>query len=245
MALDGAHLEKSFTVKKLGWPKDDFPFTPESAPIELIVKAKQIPQWTLDRYGLCATLQQSPAASDQPAQNVTLIPMGAARLRIAAFPTVGDGADAHQWIEPALKAGKPLYKASASHCFSGDSVDALCDGIEPQNSNYQAIPRFTWWDHRGTAEWVQYDFAAARKVSSAQVYWFDDTGAGECRVPASWQLLYKVGDVWKPVEATSGFGVKKDRWNSVELQAVEATALRITVQLEPQFSGGILEWKIK
>ena len=97
LVLDDAHPEKSFTVKKLTWPKDDYPFTPESVPIQIAVKAKQIPEWTLDQYGLCAVLQPSPARSEQPVENVTLIPMGAARLRISAFPTIGTGSDAHQW----------------------------------------------------------------------------------------------------------------------------------------------------
>ncbi len=57
----------------------------------------------------------------------------------------------------------------------------------------------TWWDHRGTTEWVQYDFAAPKKISSTEIYWFDDTGEGECRVPQSWRLLYKSGDAWVPV----------------------------------------------
>jgi len=98
LVLDGAHPEKSFTVKKLAWPKDNFPFTPESAPIELRVNAKQIPQWTLDRYGLCAVLQASPVWSEQPVEQVTLIPMGAARLRISAFPTIGTDASAQHWL---------------------------------------------------------------------------------------------------------------------------------------------------
>ena len=100
LVLDDAHPENSFKVKKLPWPKDDYPFTPESAPIEVTVEAKQIPEWTLDKYGLCATLQASPARSDQPVETVTLIPMGAARLRISAFPTIGPGPQSHEWVEP-------------------------------------------------------------------------------------------------------------------------------------------------
>ena len=100
LVLDDRHPERSFTVKKLPWPKDDYPFAPESAPIELIAKAKQIPQWTLDNYELCSVLQQSPAQSSQPVEKVTLIPMGAARLRISAFPTIGTGPESHEWVEP-------------------------------------------------------------------------------------------------------------------------------------------------
>jgi hypothetical protein len=171
--------------------------------------------------------------------------MGAARLRISAFPTVSDAPGAHQW-HAALNAttGKPAYQASASHCFSGDTLDALSDGLDPQNSNDHDIPRMTWWDHRGSAEWVQYDFAAPKKISSTAVYWFDDTGDGQCRVPASWHLLYKSGDVWVPVGAAADFTMKKDGWNRVEFPAIATKQLRLEVQLQPQFSGGILEWKV-
>ncbi len=245
LMLDEKNAAKNFTVKKLAWPQDDFPFTPESCPIEIIAKAKQIPEWTMDRYGLCATLQPSPAASGEPARDITLIPMGAARLRISAFPTVSDAPGAHQWRAAAdAENGKPKYHASASHCYASDTVDALSDGIEPQNSNDQSIPRMTWWDHRGSVEWVQYDFAAPKKISSAEVYWFDDTGEGQCRVPQSWQLLYQADGVWVPVGAAASLGVKKDGWNRVEFPAIETTQLRIEVQLQPQFSGGILEWKV-
>jgi hypothetical protein len=134
---------------------------------------------------------------------------------------------------------------SASHCFENDSVEALIDGIEPKNSNDQSIPRFTWWDHTGSSEWVQYDFGRPRKVSSVEVYWFDDTGAGSCRVPQSWKLLYRKDGNWKPVEGASEYGTKTDSYNRVSFDPIEATALRIEVQLQPRFSGGILEWKVK
>jgi DUF1680 family protein len=136
------------------------------------------------------------------------------------------------------------YKASASHCSEHDTVDALSDGLEPENSNDHSIPRFTWWPRKGGTEWVQYDFDAARKVSGVAVYWFDDTGAGSCRVPQSARLLYKSGNDWKPVSGAAEIGVKKDAWNSVSFPTVEATALRLEVKLQPEFSGGILEWRI-
>jgi len=88
LILNGQQPEQSFQIKKLPWPKDDFPFTSESAPVQLMAKAKRIPEWTLDRYGLCATLPDSPVKTDEPEESLPLIPMGAARLRISAFPTV-------------------------------------------------------------------------------------------------------------------------------------------------------------
>jgi hypothetical protein len=51
----------------------------------------------VDRFGVVGTLQDSPIKSDEPTETVTLIPMGAARLRISSFPVVGEEAGAHEW----------------------------------------------------------------------------------------------------------------------------------------------------
>jgi hypothetical protein len=49
--------------------------------------------------------------------------------------------------------------------------------------------------------------------------------------------------MWVPVSAAD-FGVKNDVWNQVSFSPVETTALRLEAQLQPNFSGGILEWKV-
>lgn len=131
----------------------------------------------------------------------------------------------------------------ASHCWGRDSVDACFDGQEPKNSADHDIPRFTWWDHRGSTEWVERRFEQPTQVSSVQVYWFDDTGRGQCRVPQSWRLLYKDGKEWKPVAATAAYGTQVDKYNRVSFTPVTTTALRVEVKLQPDASGGILEWK--
>jgi DUF1680 family protein len=135
-------------------------------------------------------------------------------------------------------------KVTVSHVGAQDNSAAINDGEVPKSSGDQSIPRMTWWDHRGTAEWVQYDFSAPTKVSAVEVYWFDDTGRGSCRVPQSWSLSYKDGDAWKPVPAASVFTVKKDAFNQVSFTPVSTTALRLEVKLQPDFSGGILEWRV-
>ena len=61
------------------------------------IKARKIPGWKADAKGLVSLLQQSPIKSDSPEDTVTLIPMGAARLRISQFPVIGIGADAQEW----------------------------------------------------------------------------------------------------------------------------------------------------
>jgi hypothetical protein len=225
------------TIKKTG-PLPANPFTPETTPIELRVTARRIPAWEQDKFGLVGKLQPSPAKSEEPVETVSLIPMGAARLRITAFPMIGHRRDAHQWSTPRES---PIY---ASHCFESDSVDAIFDGIEPRSSSDARVPRFTWRDHRSTAEWVEWGFSKPRRISAAEIYWVDDTGKGGCRVPQSWKLFYRVGERWLPVEGPAEFGVQRDTYNRVNFKPVEAEGLRINVQLQPNFSGGILEWKV-
>jgi hypothetical protein len=230
-------------VERRPGPLASQPFTPETAPILLKAKARKIPAWQMDRLNMVGALQQSPAKSTEPVEEITLVPMGAARLRISSLPTTGSGPDAREWVEPP-KPKPAAFKTTASHCYESDTMDALSDGLEPANSNDRNIPRFTWWPHKGSTEWVQYDFAQLRKVSRVSVYWFDDTGVGSCRVPQAWRLLYKSGEEWKPVEGADEFGVSKDAWNRVKFPAIETSTLKIEVQLPPGFSGGILEWRV-
>ena len=68
----------------------DQPFTPETAPIKIIARGKLLPEWKTDKNHLIEPLPQSPATGDGPVREFTLIPMGAARLRISSFPTIGN-----------------------------------------------------------------------------------------------------------------------------------------------------------
>ncbi|MDP4131991.1 MAG: glycoside hydrolase family 127 protein [Bacteroidota bacterium] len=77
-----------FEIVKKAWPADDFPFSQKNVPIEIKTKGNRIPSWKIDRYGLCDTLPANPVVSDDQSTDIVLIPMGAARLRIAAFPVV-------------------------------------------------------------------------------------------------------------------------------------------------------------
>jgi hypothetical protein len=186
-------------------------------------------------------VQDSPIRSAEPVESVELIPMGAARLRITSFPVIGEGASAHEWV-----IAKPP-PVSASHCFENDSVEAMIDGIEPKSSGDQSIPRFTWWDHKGSEEWVQWDFDAPKVVAGVKVYWFDDAPGGGCRVPASWKVLYKGPDGWKETAgaAAGGGGTARDGYNHVSFAPVQTSAVRLQVRLLPGFSAGILEWKVE
>ena len=98
LVLDEKAPAKSFTLLKKTGPLAPQPFTTETAPLKLFVKAQKIPGWKQDKQGLVGKLQASPALSWDPVETVTLVPMGAARLRITAFPVIGKGKQAHEWV---------------------------------------------------------------------------------------------------------------------------------------------------
>ncbi|HTX76461.1 MAG TPA: beta-L-arabinofuranosidase domain-containing protein [Terracidiphilus sp.] len=61
------------------------PFSRKHAPVTLSVRARKLPAWQADD-GAANPLPQSPVASEQAAETLTLIPYAAAKLRITAFP---------------------------------------------------------------------------------------------------------------------------------------------------------------
>ena len=88
LMLNNQPLENQFEIIKKPWSNNDFPFTQESVPIYLKAKGKIIPEWILDKNGLCDILPQSPVEVSTKTQSIELIPMGAARLRISSFPVI-------------------------------------------------------------------------------------------------------------------------------------------------------------
>jgi hypothetical protein len=88
LLLDENNLNQSFTVIRSKWPSDNFPFTTDAVPIQIKARGKKIPSWKLDMYGLCSVLPAYPVKTSEPEESIILIPMGAARLRISAFPQV-------------------------------------------------------------------------------------------------------------------------------------------------------------
>ncbi len=74
-------------VKKSDWPKDNNPFTLATVPLTFTAKGRKVPSWTLDEYKLCGVLPYECDPRSEVVEDITLVPMGAARLRISAFPT--------------------------------------------------------------------------------------------------------------------------------------------------------------
>jgi hypothetical protein len=81
----GLTQSPGFTVTSSGSADD--PFT--TPPIRITAQAQDIPDWTMDSEHVVAPLSDGPVATTGTVRQVTLIPMGAARLRLTTFPRTG------------------------------------------------------------------------------------------------------------------------------------------------------------
>lgn len=80
--------DSPITIERKEWPSDNNPFTLAGVPIEFKAKGRLVPSWQIDKYGLCDVLPYENAKKSDQTDDITLVPMGAARLRITSFPTV-------------------------------------------------------------------------------------------------------------------------------------------------------------
>ena len=88
LALNPANPAGSLTFTAAGGALPANPFTATTSPVKITAPAQRITGWQADGERVVTPLAASPARVTGTDQNVTLIPMGAARLRITSFPTV-------------------------------------------------------------------------------------------------------------------------------------------------------------
>jgi DUF1680 family protein len=243
----GLVANQKFEVMRKPGPLAANPFTSDGVPITIHAKGRKIPGWQADGDGVVGPLQQSPARTSEPIEDLTLIPMGAARLRITSIPTVTEGPEGHVWQAPP----RCVAKVASSHAKWPWVPQALFYGIEPTSSRDETLPRFTWWHHTGTREWIRYKLPKPCRVSAVSVYWFDDlgtknwyAGSSAFAAPKAWSLEYNDGNTWKPVTPAGEYGTALDRYNRVEFAPVVTSALRLMVQLQPHKSAGLYAWKV-
>ena len=228
--MDRDQAGQKVKMQRSEMPKN--PWLPATTPITLTVPAKKLPAWGLTRDDRMAEeVPASPVKSDQPTEQITLVPFGAQTLRITAFP---------------LLRGSPILEAGITASHQHDSLESILTNPQPKSSKGEGMGRFTFWDHLGTSEWIEWTFDKPEQLSSTSLYWFDDSGSGRCKVPASWRILYKnESGEWLPVKNTTSYTVEKDQSNEVNFETITTQALRVEVQLQDDSSAGVLRWSKK
>jgi DUF1680 family protein len=157
------------------------------------------------------------------------------------------------WIPYEESAARPRPAATlASRSKATASITnkrmlaSLNDQFEPTRSDDKSALYLHWWPKKDTEEWIQYDFDKATTISESKVYWYDDGPFGGCRIPASYKLLYKdAAGNWVPVKNTAAYELAKDKYNTVNFEPVNTSALRMEIKLPKDHATGVHEWKIK
>jgi hypothetical protein len=234
LEIDPEDAASSVTVERREGALPAQPFGLDAPPLTLRARGRRIPGWVQEPNGMVGEVQPGPVRSDAPLEEITLVPMGSARLRITAFPRIDNGPAGRDWRD-----GVPLVLAS--HSIWQEPPTAASDDVLPANSSDRSIPRFSWADHRGTVEWIEYRYSKARMLSSAEVYWAaDDSG---CQLPAGWRLLWWDGTNWQPVRVSSEYETARDRFSRVRFEPVTTMRLRLEARLRGGAGAGILEWR--
>ncbi|MEU3791709.1 beta-L-arabinofuranosidase domain-containing protein, partial [Streptomyces fructofermentans] len=188
-------------VRRAAGPVAANPFTQATAPVSITAQARRLPEWVADDEHVVAPLQRSPARSSGAVEQVTLIPMGAARLRIASFPTASP--DGTPW-EP-----EPPYRRIRNK-HSGKVL--AVDGMSTQNSAHvvqfdnsgtgdhawQVVDRGEGWSlirngHSGKVLGVD----GMSTQNSAHVVQFEDNGTDD--------------HLWQFVDAADGWFLIRNR----------------------------------
>jgi hypothetical protein len=227
------------------------PFTPDTVPLMLKAKGRRVPQWIQEPNGLVGEIQPGPVRTLELEEELTLIPMGAARLRISVFPAYS--ASGREW-DP----NPPLATASSASHFQPPS--AMNDGQVGATSADPNTPWFIWGDAFGATEWAQYTFSRPRRISKVAVFWaaeeitrnsgrvpsdlrFAHPSDGTVQLPASWRLLWWDGQGWQTVKAN--YSAERDKFNEVTFEPITTTRLRIEVEQQRGKAAGIVEWRIE
>ena len=152
------------------------------------------------------------------------------------------------WIPmtpPTPKITGPEGKAKVSLSYKSNNAQpwGINDGIEPASSGEQPNALCHFWPHKGGEEWVQYTWDKPQTIAGSKIYWFDDTGRGECKLPKDFKLQVLIGGQWSDL-AVKGKEITLNKWTELTFEPVTTTALRLVVQQQDGWASGIHEWKV-
>jgi hypothetical protein len=170
------------------------PFTLETVPVSITARAQVVPDWRADSQNVVGTLTDGPISTSTPVQQVSLVPMGAARLRITAFPQTGGSTS---WGTPGVpvriqnqNSGKVLAVSNMSTADAAKVVqftdNGTADHLWQLLDNGNGLVKV-----RNTNSGKVLGLAQASTADSAQVVQFADDGSTD----HVWQLIDN-GDGW-------------------------------------------------
>ena len=88
--------------------------------------------------------------------------------------------------------------------------------------------------------------AIAAPLSSTSVIDRAKNSTSQAKLSVGWSSSASPrGDDWKPVHTPDAYNTEKDRFNRVVFETVATTALRVEIESQTGFAGGIHELKVE
>ncbi|WP_349263551.1 RICIN domain-containing protein [Actinocrinis sp.] len=204
LALSSSNPASSLTFVPATAATPANPFTQATVPTKITATVQPLNGWQTDSQNVLSTLQASPALPTGPAVAATLIPMGAARLRITSFPTVSSSGAL--WTAPNTGAwmrirnansGKVLAVAGASTADSANVTQYDDNGTA--DHLWQLIPNGQIRINNKNSSLVL-GVTNMSTADSADVVQFDDSGTAD----HLWTFESDPSGWWKIANVNSG-----------------------------------------
>lgn len=131
---------------------------------------------------------------------------------------------------------------STSYCSPWETILAVNDNIISQTSMGLGVKRYGTWGHDSTEESVTYTWGAPMRISSTELYLFNDKGG--ILSPESYKYEYlNSNGAWIEVANPQGYGLELDKYNVTTFDTVTTTGLKLTM-VKSGDGVGIIEWRV-
>jgi len=141
--------------------------------------------------------------------------------------------------------------ASTNYVSPWENLNSIYDLYDPLNSGDKGTGAFGNWRHNngpiGVWNWVQYDFHKEYKISSSDVYWWDDNQG--ITLPDSAYISYWDANTKSFIKIPGTVCGKRsgtirwDQYNTTHFEPVTTNRIRLSF-LGYQKPQGILEWSL-
>jgi hypothetical protein len=210
------------------------PFTPANAPLTLTTSGQRIDGWASDSQHVVTPLQDGPVASTAPVEQITLIPMGAARLRITSFPQTGGS---RQWAT-----------AGASFRIQNRNSGKVLGVDQMSTANSANVVQY---DDNGTADhlWQLVDggtgFVKVRNLSSGKLLGVDQMSTADSARVVQYDDNGTADHLWALVDPGNGYLRLKNK-NSGKVLAVAGPSTANSAQVTQFADNGTADhdWRL-
>ncbi len=140
-------------------------------------------------------------------------------------------------------------KVLATHTHEGDTVAAVVDGRVPSKSADQDQPRWTGLPFKNRGQNIIFEFDKSRTVGNISIYWYENVGEKEVKLPRGWWVDYRIDDGdWTRMKryVTDDYGLEPDKFNVVRPEApLRCDAIRVRILPQVGFCTGIHEIQLE